>query len=74
MQPTLCLLIWEVPGAAVGRVVLIWHNNVDTIRNWEFFPALCSQNWPSSYPDRFDPLSGVYRDITSLAVDDAGHT
>lgn len=53
---------------------MCWHNYVVTIRKWECSPALCSQNWPSSYPGWFDPLSGVYRDITSLAVDDAGHT
>lgn len=73
-----CKLLMYSP---VGRAVVIWadwsvcwHNNVDIIRNLESFPALYRQTWPSSYPGWFDPLSGVYRDITSLAVDDAGHT
>lgn len=48
------------------------HHKVDAIRNGEWSAA--HQTGPSSYPSWFDPLSGVYRDIISLAVDDAGHT
>lgn len=46
-QHTLCLLsVCKAAGAAVGMAGLIWEDglmcwqhNVDTIRNWECFPA-----------------------------------
>lgn len=63
-QPPLCSAGCE----AAGDWFMCWQNNVDTTSGAGVFPcSIWPKNWPSSRPGWFDPPSGVYRDITSLA-------